>query len=67
MDLLLGTSYVNDFKRLLSDFLVDRKGGTYTDLTVQQNEFEGHMVRESNFAAWDSHYVRAAIITAPTA
>ncbi len=52
VDLLLGTSYVNDFKRLLGDFLVDKKGGSFTDLTVQQNEFEGHMVRQSSFSAW---------------
>ncbi len=52
VDLLLGTSYVNDFKRLLLEFLAERKGAAYTDLTIHQSEFEGHMVRQSSFAAW---------------
>ena len=52
VDLLLGTAYVNDFKRLLLEFLAERKGAAYTDLTIHQSEFEGHMVRQSSFAAW---------------
>ena len=52
VDLLLGTAYVNDFKQILSDYLADRKGGAYTDLTIHQSEFEGRMVRQSSFAAW---------------
>ena len=52
VDLLLGTAYVNDFKQLLLDYLTDRKGITYTDLTIHQSEFEGHRVRQSSFAAW---------------
>ena len=52
VDLLLGTAYVNDFKQLLLDFLADRKGIAYTDLTIHQSEFEGHRVRQSSFAAW---------------
>ena len=52
VDLLLGTAYVNDFKQLLLDYLADRKGMTYTDLTIHQSEFEGHRVRQSKFAAW---------------
>ena len=51
VDLLLGTAYVNDFKRLLLEFLAERKGAAYTDLTIHQSEFEGHMVRQSSFAA----------------
>ncbi len=52
VDLLLGTAYVNDFKQILLDYLADRKGRFYTDLTVHQSEFEGHMVRQSPFHAW---------------
>lgn len=52
VDLLLGTAYVNDFKQVLQDYLADRKGGAYTDLTIHQSEFEGRMVRQSPFAAW---------------
>lgn len=52
IDLLIGTAYVNDFKQVLLDFLADRKGGAYTDLTVHQSEFEGRMVRQSTFSAW---------------
>ena len=52
VDLLLGTAYVNDFKQLLLDFLADRKGIAYTDLTIHQSEFDRHRVRQSIFAAW---------------
>lgn len=52
VDLLLGTAYVNDFKQILTDYLADRKGGSYTDLTIHQSEFEGKMVRQSTFSAW---------------
>ncbi|WP_405379545.1 tRNA (N6-isopentenyl adenosine(37)-C2)-methylthiotransferase MiaB [Phascolarctobacterium sp.] len=52
VDLLLGTAYVNDFKRLFLEYLEDRKGKIYTDLTIHQSEFEGHMVRQSPFHAW---------------
>ena len=48
----MGTAYVNDFKQLLLDYLADRKGIAYTDLTIHQSEFEGHRVRQSPFAAW---------------
>lgn len=52
VDLLLGTAYVNDFKDILTDYLADRKGALYTDLTIHQSEFEGKMVRQSPFSAW---------------
>lgn len=52
VDLLLGTAYVNDFKRILTEYLADRKGRAYTDLTIHQSEFEGRMVRQSPFSAW---------------
>lgn len=52
VDLLLGTAYVNDFKNILTDYLADRKGALYTDLTIHQSEFEGKMVRQSSFSAW---------------
>lgn len=52
VDLLLGTAYVNDFKNLLQDYLADRRGVAYTELTIHQSEFEGRMVRQSPFHAW---------------
>ncbi len=54
VDIVLGTAYVNDFKDILLDFLVQRrrKGRVYDDLTIHQSEFEGKMVRQSNFEAW---------------
>lgn len=52
VDLLLGTAYVNDFQNILTDYLADRKGALYTDLTIHQSEFEGKMVRQSPFSAW---------------
>lgn len=52
VDLLLGTAYVNDLKNILTDYLGDRKGALYTDLTIHQSEFEGKMVRQSPFSAW---------------
>ncbi len=52
VDLLLGTAYVNDLKNILTDYLADRKGALYTDLTIHQSEFEGKMVRQSPFSAW---------------
>ncbi len=52
VDLLLGTAYVNDFKNILTDYLADKKGALYTDLTIHQSEFEGKMVRQSPFSAW---------------
>lgn len=52
VDLLLGTAYVNDFKNILTDYMADRKGALYTDLTIHQSEFEGKMVRQSPFSAW---------------
>lgn len=52
VDLLLGTAYVNDFKDILTDYLADRKGALYTELTIHQSEFEGKMVRQSPFSAW---------------
>lgn len=52
VDLLLGTAYVNDFKGILTDYLAERKGSHYTDLTIHQSEFEGKMVRQSPFSAW---------------
>ncbi len=52
VDLLLGTAYVNDFKNILTEYLADRQGALYTDLTIHQSEFEGKMVRQSTFSAW---------------
>lgn len=52
IDLLLGTSYVNSFKKVLQDYLNAHKKGVYTSLEVQSSEFEGTRVRESGFSAW---------------
>ena len=52
IDLLLGTSYVNSFQKILQDYLDERKKGVFTNLAVQSSEFEGHRVRESGFSAW---------------
>ena len=52
IDLLLGTSYVNSFQKILQDYLEERRRGMYTSLEVQSSEFEGQRVRESGFSAW---------------
>ena len=58
VDLLLGTSYVNDFKEILQEYLASRsvvhgkKGAMFTDLSVRPSEFEGNRVRSSSFHAW---------------
>lgn len=52
IDLLLGTSYVNSFKKVLEEYLGDRKKGVYTSLEVQSSEFEGQRIRASGFSAW---------------
>ena len=52
IDLLLGTSYVNSFRKLFETYLGDREKGAYTSLEVQSSEFEGTRVRESGFSAW---------------
>lgn len=52
IDLLLGTSYVNSFKKIMEDYLTARQKGVYTSLEVQSSEFEGQRVRGSGFSAW---------------
>lgn len=52
VDLLLGTAHVNDFKNILTEYLDEKKGRIYNDLTIRQSEFEGKMVRQSSFSAW---------------
>jgi tRNA-2-methylthio-N6-dimethylallyladenosine synthase len=52
IDLLLGTSYVNSFRKLFEEYLRTREKGAYTSLEVQNSEFEGTRVRESGFSAW---------------
>ena len=42
----------SEFRAWLLEFLAERKAAVYTDLTIHQSEFEGHMVRQSSFAAW---------------
>lgn len=52
IDLLIGTSHVNNFKEILSDYLKDKGERIYNSLEVQESEFEGERVRESGFSAW---------------
>ncbi|MCD7974939.1 MAG: tRNA (N6-isopentenyl adenosine(37)-C2)-methylthiotransferase MiaB [Phascolarctobacterium sp.] len=52
IDIILGTAYVNSFKSILTNYLKERRGAAYTDLTLHQGEFEGKMVRKSTFSAW---------------
>ncbi|MBQ0066671.1 MAG: tRNA (N6-isopentenyl adenosine(37)-C2)-methylthiotransferase MiaB [Phascolarctobacterium sp.] len=51
IDILLGTSYVNDFKRILVEY--DKTRSIYCELrTGNSMEFEGQKVRLSPFHAW---------------
>ena len=52
IDLLLGTSYVDSLKDVLTAFLEDRCPLALMNLAVQSSEFEGTRVRQSGFAAW---------------
>ena len=52
IDLLLGTSYVDSLKDVLTAFLEDRCPQALMNLAVQSSEFEGTRVRQSGFAAW---------------
>lgn len=54
VDLLIGTAHVNNFSAIFQDYVAqkERKSGVYNDLTVMPQEFEGHFVRKSSFAAW---------------
>lgn len=54
VDLLIGTAHVNNFKVILQEYLAEknRKAGIYNDLTIMPQEFEGHFVRKSEYAAW---------------
>lgn len=49
VDLVLGTSYVDDFKNILANY---QKRSSFLDLTVRPEEFEGTRVRQSSFHAW---------------
>jgi len=49
VDLVLGTSYVDDFKNILINY---QRRAAYLDLTVRPAEFEGTKVRQSPFHAW---------------
>ncbi|MCQ2362834.1 MAG: tRNA (N6-isopentenyl adenosine(37)-C2)-methylthiotransferase MiaB [Acidaminococcaceae bacterium] len=49
IDLVLGTSYVDDFKNILANY---RRRAAFLDLTVRPKEFEGTKVRKSSFHAW---------------
>lgn len=51
IDILLGTSYVNDFKRILAEY--DKTRHIYCELrTGNSMEFEGQKARLSPFHAW---------------
>ena len=54
VDLLIGTSHVNNFRGILESYLADRNasGHIFTDLEQMPEEFEGNFVRKSSFSAW---------------
>ncbi len=53
LDLVLGTAYVSQFKKILSDYLADRRRSTYLDIAGgDADEFAGTKVRQSAYSAW---------------
>jgi len=54
VDLIVGTSYVNNFSAILEGFKANRqtKNHIYANLEQAPDEFEGHFVRKSSFSAW---------------
>jgi len=54
VDLIIGTSYVNNFSAILEGFKADRQKDQhiYANLEQAPNEFEGSFVRKSSFSAW---------------
>lgn len=54
VDLVLGTTHVNNFSSILQNHLAGhgRAESVYDDLTIMPQEFEGSFVRKSSFAAW---------------
>jgi tRNA-2-methylthio-N6-dimethylallyladenosine synthase len=54
VDLIIGTSYVNNFSAILEGFKADRQTEhhVYANLEQAPDEFEGNFVRKSSFSAW---------------
>lgn len=54
VDLIIGTSYVNNFSAIFQGYKAGRKKQqhTFADLEQAQDEFEGNFVRKSSFSAW---------------
>ena len=52
IDLVLGTFYVNRFCEILDEFLQDRQRKALVREETYENEFEGNILRKSEFSAW---------------
>ena len=52
IDLVVGTSQVNNFKPIILNYLADSVKRIYDDLKINEDEFEGQSIRKSAFAAW---------------
>ena len=52
IDLVVGTSQVNNFKPIIINYLADSVKRIYDDLKINEDEFEGQSIRKSAFAAW---------------
>ena len=56
IDLLLGTSYVNSFKKILQDYLDERRKGVYTKLEVQSSRsIWGYFLTKAAPSFWAMH------------
>ena len=54
VDLIIGTSYVNNFSAILESFKANRQTDRHVFANLEQvpDEFEGNFVRKSSFSAW---------------
>ena len=54
IDLIIGTSYVNNFSAILQSHLSSKKKGKkiFADLAIDQEEFDGSFQRKSSVSAW---------------
>lgn len=56
IDLVIGTSHVNNFKAIFESFVQDKRpklaARIHNDEMTNPSEFEGEAVRQSEFAAW---------------
>ncbi len=52
IDLILGTFYVNNFSQIIERFLASRQRQVFVDEQIFEDEFEGNILRQSDFSAW---------------